>query len=161
MHSNPANEALKQRISELENEIAKRSGEEDEVKKIFNLSTDMICSGKLNGYFTKINSAFSRILGYSEDEMLGNPFVAFVHEEDLERTSDMLSRSTVADQSVILQNRCRYQISAASPTLSPCLWTSCRKRWVLRLTVSAGVRQKNGWVSMVLMKYQKKRQIRS
>jgi len=39
---------------------------EKEVERIFNFSIDMIGSGNLQGYFTKINSSFMEVLGYSE-----------------------------------------------------------------------------------------------
>jgi PAS domain S-box-containing protein len=63
----------------------------DQLQTFFELSRDLMCIGDINGSFKKINSAFTELLGYTEDEILGRSFIDFVHEEDLERTRKSMS----------------------------------------------------------------------
>lgn len=57
-------------------------------QRFFNESKDLVCIANLSGYFTKINPAFSLLLGYSEEELLSRPFNDFVHPDDVQKTTD-------------------------------------------------------------------------
>lgn len=54
----------------------------------FNASKDMICIAGTDGYFKTINPAFSQVLGYTDEELLQNPFFNFIHPDDLNKTSE-------------------------------------------------------------------------
>jgi diguanylate cyclase len=71
----------------------------------FELSQDMICTADFNGYFTRVNPAFERILGYSEADLLGRPFLEFVHPQDRERTEEEAAALAEGAQTVHFQNR--------------------------------------------------------
>jgi len=76
-----------------------------ELERIFNLSLDMIGTGNLEGYFTKINSSFTQILGYSEEEFCEHPFLNFVHEGDIEKTKEALGSALTGKETIHLENR--------------------------------------------------------
>ena len=59
---------------------------EDELENIFALSSDMICIADINGYFKRINPAWERTLGYTNEELLNKPYIDLVHPDDKEMT---------------------------------------------------------------------------
>ncbi len=91
MVNKPTYKELEQRVKELET--------------IFDLVPDLIGSGNLEGYFTKINSSFRKILGYSEKELYENPFLQFIHDDDVERTKDALAEAIKGRREIYLENR--------------------------------------------------------
>jgi len=105
MSKKPTYEELEQRIQTLEKALNRSGVFEDEIEHIFNLSPDMIGYGKLDGYFTKINSAFNKTLGYSENEFYENPIFAFIHEDDVEKTTEALSKAQKGIRDIYVENR--------------------------------------------------------
>jgi len=73
----------------------------------FNLSVDMIGFANLNGYFTRVNSAFEWTLGWTADEMLKTPYIKFVHPDDVQETARVLGKLASGDSLHNLQNRFR------------------------------------------------------
>ncbi len=55
---------------------------EQERDRILNLSHDLICVAGADGFFKYVNPAWTRILGYSRDELLSRPFLDFIHPDD-------------------------------------------------------------------------------
>ncbi len=58
----------------------------------FNLSIDLLAIVKGNGYFHRVNFAWTRTLGYSEAELLAQPLTELVHPEDRPTTLVELER---------------------------------------------------------------------
>src|SRR6185436_7026376 len=54
---------------------------EAESARHFDLSLDMICTAGFDGLFKSVNPAFERILGYRQEDMVGRPFLDFVHPD--------------------------------------------------------------------------------
>lgn len=54
--------------------------------RLFNLSLDLLCVAGLDGYFKRVNPSWTRILGWSEEELLSRPVADFMHPDDRERT---------------------------------------------------------------------------
>ena len=105
MTDKPTYEELQQKVKELENIILERAQSEKEIERIFKFSPDMIGSGSLDGYFTKINSCFESILGYAKKEFLKKQFISFVHEDDVEKTKQALANAVNGKQKIEIENR--------------------------------------------------------
>jgi diguanylate cyclase (GGDEF)-like protein/PAS domain S-box-containing protein len=78
---------------------------EAESNRFFDLSRDMICIAGFDGYFKRVNPAFERTLGYTERELLGRPFVEFVHPDDRETTGEEAGQLAEGGGTVQFQNR--------------------------------------------------------
>lgn len=85
---------------------------EDDMQRFFELSLDLFCIAGLDGYFRRINSNFSRVLGFNEEDLLARPFVDFVHEEDRENTYRAMS--VLARGEPVVRFRNRYQTAAGN-----------------------------------------------
>jgi len=57
-----------------------------EVERFFELDLDLLCIAGFDGYFKRVNPAWSRVFGYPPHELLGRPFLDFVHPDDVDRT---------------------------------------------------------------------------
>ena len=82
-----------------------RKKAEQELNQYFMMSPDMIGFLSADGYFKKVNPAFSRVLGYSEEELLTTPFKDFIHPEDWEKTAAECGRLGQRQPTASFENR--------------------------------------------------------
>lgn len=81
-----------------------------EYERIMNASLDIICTINQDGMFTRVSEAATRILGYTTEEMLGKPYLAFIDASDQESSVKMLAKAISGqpvnhfDNKVICQN---------------------------------------------------------
>jgi two-component system cell cycle sensor histidine kinase/response regulator CckA len=78
-----------------------------ELDHIFNLSPDMLCTSNYEGYFTRTNASWQRVLGYSADELQREAFLSFVHPDDHASTVAELSRLAEGHTTFGFTNRYR------------------------------------------------------
>jgi diguanylate cyclase (GGDEF)-like protein/PAS domain S-box-containing protein len=78
---------------------------EAESARHFNLSLDMISTAGFDGCFKSVNPAFERTLGYREEDLVGRPFLEFVHPDDLEKTRREAAGLSDGKTTVQFQNR--------------------------------------------------------
>ncbi len=52
----------------------------------FELSGDLLCIAGFDGYFKRINPAVTKLLGYTNEELLSRPINDFVYVDDKEIT---------------------------------------------------------------------------
>lgn len=67
--------------------LSKSKAAQEEHERMFTLSVDPMCVAGSDGYFKRVNPAFTRVLGHSEAELLSRPYLDFVHPDDLPSTS--------------------------------------------------------------------------
>ena len=79
---------------------------EAESARYFHLSLDMICVAGFDGCFKRVNPAFERTLGYAPEELVGRPFLDFVHPDDRELTER--EAAAIPDGNGTVQFRNRY-----------------------------------------------------
>jgi serine/threonine-protein kinase len=81
---------------------------EREIVRFFELALDFFCIAGLDGYFRRINPNFSRLLGYTDTQMLTKPFADFVHPDDLGPTAEVMSKLSVGLPVIQFTNRYRH-----------------------------------------------------
>ncbi len=54
--------------------------------RLFEHSLDLLCIAGLDGYFRQVNPSWTRVLGWTETELLSRPVHDFMHPDDRERT---------------------------------------------------------------------------
>ncbi|MCP3143267.1 PAS domain-containing sensor histidine kinase [Pyxidicoccus xibeiensis] len=72
-------------------DLTERKEAEAERERFFRLAPDMFCIAGLDGFFKRMNPAFTRILGWGEDELRARPFLDFIHPEDRGRGEETLA----------------------------------------------------------------------
>ncbi|UCD50308.1 MAG: PAS domain S-box protein [Phycisphaerales bacterium] len=90
-------------------DITARKQAEDELQSIFDLSLDMVCIADINSAtFVRVNPAFERTLGYRQEDLLGRPFLDFIHPDDVDATRAIVQEKLPKGGSVInFENRYR------------------------------------------------------
>jgi len=78
-----------------------------ELRNFFELSNNILCIANVNGYFEKVNTAFVKKMGISESELLRNPFISFVHPDDIAATITEVAKLSSGIPAVSFVNRYR------------------------------------------------------
>lgn len=82
--------------------------ETDAVDRLFDLSLDMLGTASETGFFTRLNPAWERTLGWTAKELMSEPYISFVHPDDVEATLQYAGQGVGADATAApLENRYR------------------------------------------------------
>jgi PAS domain S-box-containing protein len=89
-------------------DVTDRLRAEEHLERFFNQNLDMLCIAGFDGYFKRLNPVWERVLGWSTEELLAEPFVSFVHPDDRESTTHEAAKLAEGDHITILfENRYR------------------------------------------------------
>ena len=80
---------------------------ESELLGLFQSSLQMLCIAHSDGYFTRVNPAFERTLGYRTQELLSRAFFEFIHPADQEATARELDKLVRGVPTIHFENRYR------------------------------------------------------
>ncbi len=80
---------------------------EAKFKHFFEITPSMLCIAGFDGYFQWVNPAFSEILGFTQQELVTEPFINFVHSEDRAATIAELENLEAGKTTISFENRYR------------------------------------------------------
>jgi PAS domain S-box-containing protein len=78
-----------------------------EFRTFFDVSLDMMCIAATDGYLKRVNPAFVRELGWSEEQLLDRSFLSFVHPDDVDATLRELEQLMAGNPTIRFENRFR------------------------------------------------------
>ncbi len=96
----------------LEQRLAELNATRQDLDNFFALSLDMLCIAGTDGYFKRLNPAWTRTLGWSDEELRGKPYLDFVHPDD--RVDTIRRAGQLADGSTLISFENRYRCSDGS-----------------------------------------------
>lgn len=73
--------------------------------KFAEMTLDLLCVADVEGYVRWLNPSWERALGYRPEEMIGQPFIDFVHEDDRARTLEEMTKLIEGYDSLQFVNR--------------------------------------------------------
>ncbi|MCB1233959.1 MAG: PAS domain-containing protein [Verrucomicrobiae bacterium] len=90
---------------------ARRDAEEAslDLQRFFRVSLDLMCLAGTDGYFKKLNPAFSETLGYSDETLMSAPFVELIHPDDVEKTIAAVADLKGGERVIRFENRYRHR----------------------------------------------------
>ena len=97
-------------------ELAKRTAERDQ---LWTLSEDMLARAGYDGRMSAVSPAWTRVLGFTESELLTRPYADFMHPDDVGATVAGLARMGETGKPTRFENR----ILTASGEWKPIEWT--------------------------------------
>jgi PAS domain S-box-containing protein len=72
-------------------------------------SLDLLCVAGFDGYFKRVNPAWTTDLGWSLEELRAKPFLEFVYPDDREPTQGVVATLIAGGDAVCFENRYRHQ----------------------------------------------------
>ena len=81
-------------------------------ERLSRLSHELHCIAGMDGFIRQVNPSFSRVLGWSDSELVNQPLINFVHPEDLGSTVNELDRLATSFSARSFE--CRYRCKDGS-----------------------------------------------
>jgi PAS domain S-box-containing protein len=100
-------------------DITEEKAQADERDRLWSLSTDMLARADYGGDMSAVNPAWTQVLGWSEHELLTNPYADIINAEDVPATVAALEEMGRTGRPTRFQNR----ILAKDGVWKPIDWT--------------------------------------
>jgi len=107
-------------------EAAERARHETE--RLYETSIDMMGSANFDGYFVSLNPAWKEVLGWELEELMSEPFLSFVHADDIEQTQAEAAKVNSGIDVLSFENRYRCKDGSYK-------WLA----WVSRVDLESGL----------------------
>ena len=98
-----------QQIRRLRDEVEQA---ENELALFFTESLDLLCIASLDGYFKRLNPAWTTALGWTLDELQARPFLDQVHPDDRASTLAVIATLAKGATTISFENRYRRKDGA-------------------------------------------------
>ncbi len=98
-----------EKLMGITEDITERKRAEEELQKFFDLVPELACIASADGRFLKINPAWQTTLGYTEQEILAQPFLEFIHPDDRDATMKEVERQLAGEVTMRFTNRYRHK----------------------------------------------------
>jgi len=95
---------------------------QSKISKILEHSQDIICMVNAEGIFLEVSPACENILGYKPDEMLGLPFLHFVHPDDASVSWEEAMHIIEGEATTTFENRYIHKNGDIVNMLWSCKW---------------------------------------
>ncbi|MBK5098572.1 MAG: HAMP domain-containing protein [Gemmatimonadetes bacterium] len=92
-------------FNDMASELQVRMTELHEFQKFFDVSLDLLCIAGTDGYFKRTNPAFTKALGWTEEQLVSKPFFDLVHPDDVEATQNEIDKMARGVPTISFLNR--------------------------------------------------------
>jgi PAS domain S-box-containing protein len=82
---------------------------QEELDRYFTLTIDMLCVAGFDGYFKRVNPSWHKTLGYTDAELLSQPYLNFVHPDDRAATTREAQKTSEGSTILYFENRYRHK----------------------------------------------------
>jgi len=97
---------LRDLAGSLEQQVIERTADRN---RLWQLSTDIMLVADMEGMIEAVNPAWTRMLGWTEQELVGSPLFPFVHPDDLDSTIAGAAAIAAGQSYARFENRYRHK----------------------------------------------------
>ena len=101
-----AQDALRAMAVTLEQRVAERTADRD---RMWRLSTDLMLVARFDATITAVNPAWTNLLGWREEDLIGRSFLDLVHPDDLSATTAEAARLSEGLTTLRFENRYQHK----------------------------------------------------
>ncbi len=83
-----------------------------ELNTFFHIAHDLFCILDEHGFYKRVNPAFLKLLGYTEDELVKHPFTYYLHPDDVAATTKEFEAASQGRRNQVVENRFRNKDGA-------------------------------------------------